>query len=294
MTSADQDDESRQFERAWAEAKADCPDLDDNEIWARTRLAPLIGPMWCVDVVGGPEAIHDFEADLPGGGIAAIEVTSETNGDRRGVQSQIDRRGLSGYLIEGTTSWIFSLTDAAKVASLDRDVLHQVIGPLIESGRRHASNFGDYRDPMVEVLGRLGISHVHALDTSAGGHVFVHADGFGGVAWTGEAVDGWLAELLASDKGLNKLGKLERSHAEQRHLVVVFDSWTDAGLGIPLGITVRHERGADHYELPNFRPPDAVTHVWLLPSTTTGEGLTWCRDDGWAIVPPYRTRTWPA
>lgn len=123
-----------------------CPHLDDNELWAQIRLTPLIGPMRCVDT-GRPEGIHDFEIDMPNGDLAAVEVTSETNGKRRSVEAEIDRRGLNGYTISGSTSWIVSLTDTAKVSSLTSGVLDHIIGLLTQSGRLSARSTTTSRFP---------------------------------------------------------------------------------------------------------------------------------------------------
>jgi len=38
-------------------------DLDEYEAWARARLEPLLGPLRVTDRRGGPEGLHDFEAD---------------------------------------------------------------------------------------------------------------------------------------------------------------------------------------------------------------------------------------
>ena len=62
--------------------------------------------------------------------------------------------------------------------------------------------------------------------------------------------------LLASPRGANKSEKLGRSGAAERHLVIVLDSFSQAGVGIPLGLSARHESGAADYTLPSFLPPD--------------------------------------
>jgi hypothetical protein len=90
--------------------------------------------------------------------------------------------------------------------------------------------------------------------------------------------------LLASDQGVNKLGKLGRATAFERHLVIVLDSFSQAGVGIPLGLTSRHEAVAADYALPSVTPPAPLTHLWLLPLLETREGLRWTREGGWAVV----------
>jgi len=74
-----------------------------------------------------------------------------------------------------------------------------------------------------------------------------------------------------SSQGINKVSKLARAHAAERHLVIVLDPFSPAGMGIPLALTARHERAAADYGLPSFTPPEPLTHLWLLPAITAGE-----------------------
>jgi hypothetical protein len=98
-------------------------------------------------------------------------------------------------------------------------------------------------------------------------------------------IDTWLDGLLASGQGLNKLEKLGRAaHAAERHLVIVLDSFSQAGMGIPLGLTDRDEPGAAPYVMPSLDPPEPLTHVWLLPTMASSEGLRWTRGDGWTVL----------
>jgi len=117
------------------------------------------------------------------------------------------------------------------------------------------------------------------------GKVTVQAGTYGGWGWDGATTDRWLAEFLASAQGINKVSKLARAHAAERHLVIVLDPVSPAGMGIPLALTARHERAAADYGLPSFTPPEPLTHLWLLPAITAGEeALRWMRDRGWTVV----------
>jgi len=51
-------------------------------------------------------------------------------------------------------------------------------------------------------------------------------DAYGGFAWQGQVIDTWLAKFLASPQGVNKLEKLCRARASERHLVIVLDSFS--------------------------------------------------------------------
>jgi hypothetical protein len=88
---------------------------------------------------------------------------------------------------------------------------------------------------------------------------------------------------------MNKLTKLARAAAAERHLVIVLRAFSKAGLGIPLGLGSRHDPGAADYVMPSFEPPEPLTHLWLLPTVQDWEGLRWTRATGWAFFGP-RTR----
>ena len=262
--------------------------LDPYELWARDRLEPLLGSLRVIDKKGGPPRVHDFEADLPGGLVAALEVTSEVESDRLSVASEIRRRGLSRYSLPGLNSlWSVRLTDDARVRNLSRrhDELRQLLSDLEAQGARYAHSMGDYRNPVVGKLRALGIGSVYRLSTGRGGGVVMGSDAYGGFGWDGPVIDAWLDGLLASSQGINKLEKLDRAeHASERHLVIVVDSFSQAGMGIPLGLTGRDEPGAAPYVMPSLVPPERLTHVWLLPTMTGSEGLRWTRDGEWTVL----------
>lgn len=53
--------------------------------------------------------------------------------------------------------------------------------------------------------------------------------------------DKWLGKFFASDQAANKVSKLGRATAAERHLVIVLDSFSPAGIGVPLGLQTRRE-----------------------------------------------------
>ena len=237
---------------------------------------------------GDPPGQHDFEADLPDGLVAAIEVTSEVESDRLSVASEIRRRDMSRYPVSGLNClWSVRLSDDARVKDLSRshDKLGQLLSDLEAQGARWAHNLGDYRDPIVGQLRALGIGSVYRLSTRAEGGVVMGSDSYGGFGWNGPVIDAWLHGLLASSQGINKLEKLGRAaHAAERHLVIVLDSFSQAGMGIPLGLMDRDEPGAAPYVMPSLVPPEPLTHLWLLPTMASSEGLLWVRVGGWRVL----------
>jgi hypothetical protein len=171
-----------------------------------------------------------------------------------------------------------------------RDQSHDLLRLLSElekQGRWRALNRGDSRDPFAGRLAALGIESVYAFPAKHGREGIVRVDpGFYfGREWGREAIDTWLGGFLASDTGANKLGKLDRArHASERHLVIVLHSLSQAGMGIPLGLTDRDEPGAAPYVMPSLVPPEPLTHTWLLPTGAASEGLRWTRHDGWMVL----------
>jgi len=134
-------------------------------------------------------------------------------------------------------------------------------------------------------LRALGIASVYRL-SSKGAGVMMATDAYAGLAWQGPAIDAWLGGALASDTSRNKLEKLARADAVERHLVIVLRAFSKAGLGIPLGLGSRHDPGAAGYMMPLFEPPEPLTHLWLLPTVQDSEGLRWTRATGWALLGP--------
>ena len=72
-------------------------------------------------------------------------------------------------------------------------------------------------------------------------------------------------------------------------LVVVLDSFSQPGLGIPLGLSSRLERDA-LCVLPTVDPSPGLSALWLLPDTLSGEGLWWQAGQGWSVLPAYQNR----
>jgi hypothetical protein len=80
-------------------------DLDQYEAWTRDRLTPLLGPLRRTDRRGGPSGLHDFEADLPDGSVAALEVTGEVDKSRLDLAASAERHLSSMALPNSRFSW---------------------------------------------------------------------------------------------------------------------------------------------------------------------------------------------
>jgi hypothetical protein len=263
--------------------------LDLYERWARDcleRLEPRLGQLRVLDRKGGPPGLHDLEAGGPDAPVAAIEVTSAVESQRLGVESEIRQRGLSSFPLPGLMAqWSVRLTDQTQVrVASRRDKLQPLLSDLEAGGARCAHDMGDYRDPVVKRLRELGIAAVYRLSTGRGGGVVMGTDAYGGFEWDGPAIDAWLDEFLASDQGANKLAKLGRAKAAERHLALVLASFSQPGIGIPLKLSSRRDVGAAAYVMPSYEPPAPLSHMWLLPMAEGSEGLRWARGSGWAVL----------
>jgi len=267
--------------------------LDPYELWARDRLEPLVGSLRVIDKKGGPPGLHDFEADLPGALVAAIEVTSEVERERLDLAASVQRRLSDLKLRSSSHCWQVGLASDAIVNAIDPSELLGLLSDLESKGRWRALNRGASSDPFVERLATLGIESAYAFKAKSGreGIVRVGPGFYFGREWSGAAIDSWLDGFLASETGVKKLRKLRRAvHAAERHLVIVIRSISQAGMGIPLGLTDRDEPGATPYVMPSFVPPEPLTDAWLLPMMATSEGLRWRRDSGWAVIDIWAAR----
>jgi hypothetical protein len=104
-------------------------------------------------------------------------------------------------------------------------------------------------------------------------------------------IDGrYLAQRAACvSQGANKLGKLARAIAAERHLVVVLDEFSAPRLGICIELISLHEGGAAGYVMSSVEPPVPLTHLCLIPRVAAREGPAWTREAGWDA--PFFGRT---
>jgi hypothetical protein len=260
-------------------------ELDVFERCARDRLEPVLGPLREIDPGGGPVPLHDFEADLPDGLVAAVEVTSETEPKRQALDSSA-MRFFSAFTLPGSgLRWLVSLDTRADLKKLSARELRQFLSDMEAQGRRTVNCRGDYRDPFVQRIRALRIESVYSWPAgSHAGAVNGDSGACGGWGWDGAATGTWLGGFFASRQGVSKLHKLGRANAAERHLVVVLDSHSQAGLGISTGLTDWTLPGTADTVLPSVIPPEPLTGMWLVPMVRDWLGLGWKRDAGWSIL----------
>src|SRR5258708_897257 len=124
--------------------KSSVRELDVFEQSARERLEPTLGSLQVIDPGGGPESLHDFEADLPGGSIAAIEVTSEVNSQRLKLEASAARL-LSSISVPGSRfRWLVGFDTRAKIKAINRTELCRLLFDIEQQGRRSVNGQGNY------------------------------------------------------------------------------------------------------------------------------------------------------
>jgi hypothetical protein len=227
-----------------------------------------------------------MEADLSGEMVAAMEVTCEVEGASCVVRCSPAPSAEAGAHGSSNCCQI-GLARGARVKAIRPAELLAICRDLESRGRWRALDVGDCRDPFVGRLQHLGVESVCGFRAKPGrgGAVRIAPGVYGGRGWAPSTIDSWLRSLLASDQGLNKINKLARAgNAAERHLVVVLDPFSQAGMGISLALADRHEDGSADEAIPSLVPPESLTHVWLMPVMGTGEALCWSRRYGWAVA----------
>ena len=199
-------------------------------------------------------------------------------------------RHLSKLRLSGSNyAWQVGLTADAQVNAIRPAALLKLLSDMEQGGRTRALNIGDCHDPFVARLGALSIESVYGFKAKPGreGIVRVAAGFYSGREWGQTAIDTWLDNFLTSNTGKNKLAKLARAaHATERQLVIVVEPFSQAGMGISLGLSDREEEGAADDAIPSLVPPEPLTHLWLMPLMGTGEALRWTRHFGWVVTNP--------
>lgn len=205
-------------------------------------------------------------------------MTGEVESGQRALESLVSR--FPPLTVQGSRWWWqIGLSANAKDKRISSE-LPALLSDMERANRRTAHYQGDYRDPLVLQLRKLGVESIYAwvtTDAGAQGRVTISPGAYGGWEWGGAATDAWLAEFLASHRGINKVVKLRSvSKASQWHLVIVLDPRSQAGTGIPLQ--------ESWTPLPALEPPEPLTHLWLLPMPRDWPGLHWSRGNGWSVL----------
>src|ERR1022692_334352 len=105
-------------------------ELDIFERCAGDRLEPVLGALRQIDPGGGPVPLHDFEADLLGGLVAAVEVTSVTEPKRQALDSSAERFFSSFTLPGSALRWLVTPGARADLKKLRSGDLSQFLSEM--------------------------------------------------------------------------------------------------------------------------------------------------------------------
>ena len=264
--------------------KSRVKELDPCEAFAKACLEPLLGPLAQRDLGGGATAEPDFTAELPGGHIAVVEVTSNIVQEEQRLDAATVRH-LSEMRLPGSRrGWLVAPGPDANIIDLKNGALVRLLTDIEAAGRDHVHSRDDYRDALSSSCGisRSNWSTPGQHSTTRGRYWSAAARSPVGVG-AAQVRGAWLEDFLASEQGAGKLEKLGRTDAAERHLVIMLDARSGPGLGIPTGLTDWDDPLARMPLVPTLTPPPPLTHLWLIPLVGGWLGLGWSLRSGWAL-----------
>ncbi len=132
-------------------------------------------------------------------------------------------------------------------------------------------------------LTQLGVVYARQGDTDYRGSVYVTLEippdrSSGVVASTGDALSEWVSEWMRDPSRSDKLAKLGRSGAPERHLFVIVPGVVTTAPFPVTNLLMRPDA-----PLPTVSPslPPEVTHVWIMSTWAAGHGFRWSPERGW-------------
>jgi hypothetical protein len=140
--------------------------------------------------------------------------------------------------------------------------------------------------PAEEVLATLrdlDIVRLHQSGTDSTGSIYVTLElpvertgGF--VADNGDALAHWIGGFLRDEARADVRRKLDAAGCAERHAFVIHPGFATADFAVADVLML------DGCPLPTLDPviPDEVTHVWAVSTWSSGHGMRWSPDVGWA------------
>ncbi len=234
---------------------------------------------------GTQPGMHDLNIITVGGGPAAVEVTAAADSDSIQVWKLVNGRDEGWNVPDLLGGWMLHLEPTARAKRLLKE-LPAFLGELEGQGVTEIPRQRRRQEVPESVEGRaraLGIVSGNQSGTDFPGSIYFTIEQpperTGGVVdSTGSAVPGWVRDFLLDPHQNDVLGKLARSGASERHVVILVPGLTSA----PFGVVDMLWRDEDDV-VPTASPdlPDQVTHVWLMAFWTVGSGLRWSPQGGW-------------
>jgi hypothetical protein len=103
----------------------------------------------------------------------------------------------------------------------------------------------------------------------------------GFVAETGDALAEWLSSWTQTPEQEHNVKKLLAAGADERHLFILFPSFTHAPFSV-IELLMTGDR-----RLPTVAPslPEGLTHIWAMSTYSIGSLFAWDAMAGWTAYP---------
>jgi hypothetical protein len=231
---------------------------------------------------GSEPSMHDLNILYPDRPPGAVEVTAAADPDSIALGTFVydGERWIVPNIAGG---WMASLQPTAKWKAVQAQlpVLLQTMEG--QSVTRADPEVWWRPGPYDDALRALGILHLMQSGTDFPGSVYLMIDPgsertAGMVPTDGRPLLEWLAEWFARPDKIDNLKKLEASGADERHLFLIVPSFAEA----PFAVTDLLSR--DGAPLPDSAPalPTEITHVWVVSTWSSGDGMRWAPGAGWS------------
>lgn len=234
---------------------------------------------------GTQPGMHDLNIITTGGSPAAVEVTAAADPDSIALWKLVNGRDERWTVPDLQGGWLLNLEPTTRAKRLFKE-LPAFLGELEGKGVTEILRQWRRQEAPESIEGRaraLGIVSGNQSGTAFPGSIYFTIEEpsertSGVVDSTGGAVPGWVHGFLLDPHQKDVLGKLERSGASERHVVILVPSLTTA----PFGVVDMLWKDEDDV-VPKASPdlPYQVTHVWLMAFWTVGSGLRWSPHGGW-------------
>ncbi len=230
---------------------------------------------------GSRPGMHDldiFHIDAP---VAAVEVTAAANPGLIELWKLMNPPG-ERWLVNGLRGgWMVVLDPSARAQQLRRE-LPGLLRQLEEANIRELRDDWRRAGPFDALAHELRIVGATQSGTAFEGSVYITVErpdeqSGGFVADTSNAVSEWIGRYLGEASQADVLEKLTRSGAHERHAFVLVPGFSTAPF------TVIDPLMRDDSPAPTCDPrlPEAVTHVWVASTWSSGFGFRWSPDNGW-------------
>ncbi len=261
---------------------SDVSPLRPEEEWVRQVVARTLRAVVRQHDDQSRDAMYDLSIEYPCGDCAAMEVTAAADGESIALWKLVN--GTQERWIEPTIAggWMVSLDPTARAKTL-RARLPALLLELERVGRRELRTSRHHSDHLSAEAAALGVASAYQSGTDHPGSIYTTIElpierSGGIVADTGDALGDWLGEFLVDEDRQDVRGKLRASALPERHVFVIVPGFATADFSVT-DLLMR-----DGAPLPSQAPqmPMEMTHVWVASTWSTGTGMRWAADTGWA------------